>query len=108
MNFLEMMRLEAHGPDTFVAHGPDYPWGGLYGGQIVAQAVTTGDEDMAMPVGEWRDVDIEVALDSGASNHVWDAEDVPGTWCWSHREVAEAKTSSLGMALGFRTRVKCT
>ena len=37
MNFLEMMRLEAHGPDTFVASGPDYPWGGLYGGQIVAQ-----------------------------------------------------------------------
>src|SRR5262245_23723806 len=34
-----MMRLESHGPDTFVATGPQYPWGGLYGGQIIAQAL---------------------------------------------------------------------
>src|ERR1700676_1453135 len=34
-----MFELEAHGPDTFVAQGPSYPWGGLYGGQIVAQAL---------------------------------------------------------------------
>ncbi|HTV12799.1 MAG TPA: acyl-CoA thioesterase domain-containing protein [Acidimicrobiales bacterium] len=34
-----MMRLEAHGPDTFVGTGPTYPWGGLYGGQVVAQAL---------------------------------------------------------------------
>ncbi len=39
MTFVEMMQLENHGPDTFVASGPDYPWGGLYGGQIVAQAL---------------------------------------------------------------------
>lgn len=47
MNFLEMMRLEAHGPDTFVASGPDYPWGGLYGGQIVAQALRAAGETVA-------------------------------------------------------------
>ena len=34
-----MFDLEQHGPDTFVGHGPQYPWGGLYGGQIVAQAL---------------------------------------------------------------------
>jgi len=34
-----MMTLEPHGPDTFVGTGPEYPWGGLYGGQIVAQAL---------------------------------------------------------------------
>ncbi|MBX3313889.1 MAG: thioesterase family protein [Actinobacteria bacterium] len=34
-----MMDLEPHGPDTFVGTGPRYPWGGLYGGQIVAQAL---------------------------------------------------------------------
>jgi acyl-CoA thioesterase-2 len=34
-----MMALEAHGPDTFVGVGPRYPWGGLYGGQIVAQGL---------------------------------------------------------------------
>ncbi len=39
MDFKTMMTLEPHGPDTFVATGPSYPWGGLYGGQIVAQAL---------------------------------------------------------------------
>ena len=34
-----MMSLQEHGPDTFVGVGPGYPWGGLYGGQIVAQAL---------------------------------------------------------------------
>ena len=34
-----MMTLEPHGPDTFVGVGPTYPWGGLYGGQIVAQGL---------------------------------------------------------------------
>lgn len=34
-----MMNLESHGPDTYVGIGPKYPWGGLYGGQIVAQAL---------------------------------------------------------------------
>ncbi len=34
-----MMDLAAHGPDTYVGHGPRYPWGGLYGGQIVAQSL---------------------------------------------------------------------
>jgi acyl-CoA thioesterase-2 len=34
-----MFDLEQHGPDTFVGTGPRYPWGGLYGGQIVAQAL---------------------------------------------------------------------
>jgi acyl-CoA thioesterase-2 len=38
-SFLTMMVLEPHGPDTFVATGPRYPWGGLYGGQIIAQAL---------------------------------------------------------------------
>jgi acyl-CoA thioesterase-2 len=39
MRFADILRLEAHGPDTFVASGPRYPWGGLYGGQIIAQAL---------------------------------------------------------------------
>lgn len=34
-----LFTLEPHGPDTFVGAGPRYPWGGLYGGQIVAQAL---------------------------------------------------------------------
>jgi acyl-CoA thioesterase II len=39
VDFATMMALESHGPDTFVGIGPQYPWGGLYGGQIVAQAL---------------------------------------------------------------------
>jgi acyl-CoA thioesterase II len=39
MDFATMMTLEPHGPDTYVGIGPQYPWGGLYGGQIVAQAL---------------------------------------------------------------------
>jgi len=34
-----MFELVQHGPDTFVGTGPRYPWGGLYGGQVVAQAL---------------------------------------------------------------------
>lgn len=34
-----MFDLVPHGADTFVGTGPRYPWGGLYGGQIVAQAL---------------------------------------------------------------------
>lgn len=34
-----MFDLEPHGPESLVGHGPRYPWGGLYGGQIVAQAL---------------------------------------------------------------------
>lgn len=39
MDFAKMMELEPHGPDTYVAMGRTYPWGGLYGGQIIAQAL---------------------------------------------------------------------
>ena len=39
-----MFELQAHGGDTFVGQGPKYPWGGLYGGQIVAQALRAAAE----------------------------------------------------------------
>jgi acyl-CoA thioesterase-2 len=38
-----MMDLAAHGPDTYVGTGPGYPWEGLYGGQIVAQALRAAE-----------------------------------------------------------------
>ena len=45
-----LFQLESHGPDTYVGVGPRYPWGGLYGGQIVAQALraaaATVDDDL--------------------------------------------------------------
>ena len=39
MDLGRLFDLEPHGADTFVGTGPQYPWGGLYGGQIVAQAL---------------------------------------------------------------------
>jgi acyl-CoA thioesterase-2 len=50
MDLDQLFNLEPHGPDTFVGVGPRYPWGGLYGGQIVAQALraaaSTVDADL--------------------------------------------------------------
>jgi acyl-CoA thioesterase-2 len=39
MRLTDLLALEPHGPDTWVGSGPSYPWGGLYGGQIVAQGL---------------------------------------------------------------------
>ena len=40
VDFVELLTLEPHGPDTYVGTTAEYPWGGrLYGGQVVAQAL---------------------------------------------------------------------
>jgi acyl-CoA thioesterase II len=39
MSFTEMMTLDERGADSLIGRGPRYPWGGLYGGQIVAQSL---------------------------------------------------------------------
>ncbi len=40
VEFLDLLRLESHGPDTYVGIAARYPWGErLYGGQVVAQAL---------------------------------------------------------------------
>jgi acyl-CoA thioesterase II len=52
MDLSRLFDLESHGADTFVGIGPQYPWGGLYGGQIVAQALraaaATVDDDLVV------------------------------------------------------------
>ena len=52
MDLGRLFDLEPHGADTFVGIGPQYPWGGLYGGQIVAQslraAALTVDADLGV------------------------------------------------------------
>jgi acyl-CoA thioesterase-2 len=35
----KILFLEPHGPDTFVGESPMYPWGRIYGGLVVAQAL---------------------------------------------------------------------
>ena len=37
-----MLELDTPEEDVFTARGPRYPWGGLYGGQIVAQGLRAG------------------------------------------------------------------
>lgn len=44
MNLHDLVALESHGPDTYVGIGHPYPWGGLYGGHIVAQALAAAAE----------------------------------------------------------------
>ncbi len=39
VTFSQLITLEPHGPDTFVGLAPHYPWGRLFGGQVVAQAL---------------------------------------------------------------------
>ena len=50
MDLTDILHLADHGPDVFVGTGPQYPWGGLYGGQIVAQglraAARTVDDEL--------------------------------------------------------------
>jgi acyl-CoA thioesterase-2 len=43
-DFKTLLRLESHGPDVFVGVGPAYPWGRVYGGQVVAQALRAAAE----------------------------------------------------------------
>lgn len=39
MTLRDLFHLEPHGSDVLVGDGHPYPWGGLYGGHIVAQAL---------------------------------------------------------------------
>lgn len=39
VRFVDLIALEPHGPDAFVGLAPRYPWGRLFGGQVVAQAL---------------------------------------------------------------------
>ena len=54
------------------------PEGQLYVGEGALFPVTVDDEDHVMLVEQWRDVEVEVTLDSGCCNHVLDSEDAPG------------------------------
>ena len=34
-----VFELEDHGPDVWVGESPEYPWGRIYGGLVIAQAL---------------------------------------------------------------------
>lgn len=56
MDLSTILDLADHGRDVFVGVGPQYPWGGLYGGQIVAQALVAASRSVPvdMPVHSLR------------------------------------------------------
>jgi len=39
LDLSRVFTLEPHGPDTYVAESPQYPWGRIYGGLVIAQAL---------------------------------------------------------------------
>jgi len=39
LDLSQIFSLESHGPDTFVGESPDYAWGRIYGGLVIAQAL---------------------------------------------------------------------
>lgn len=39
--------LETHGPDVWVGESPDYPWGRIYGGLVIAQALWAATQTVA-------------------------------------------------------------
>ncbi|MEM9035635.1 MAG: acyl-CoA thioesterase domain-containing protein [Actinomycetota bacterium] len=39
VDFTDLMALEPHGPDTFVGITARYPWGRIFGGQVLAQGL---------------------------------------------------------------------
>ncbi len=47
MDLGALFDLTPAGPDAFTGAGPRYPWGGLYGGQIVAQALRAATNTVA-------------------------------------------------------------
>ncbi len=58
-----MFELSSHGTDVYVGAGPQYPWGGLYGGQIVAQALRAATLSV--------DDGLVAAFDSGVFHPSW-------------------------------------
>lgn len=43
-DFKTLMELERTAPDVFIGLSPEYPWGGLYGGQVVSQGLRAACE----------------------------------------------------------------
>lgn len=39
LDLSHVFELEPHGPDTFVGETPQYPWGRIFGGLVIAQAL---------------------------------------------------------------------
>lgn len=39
LDLSDVFALEPHGPDIFVGESPPYPWGRIYGGLVIAQAL---------------------------------------------------------------------
>jgi acyl-CoA thioesterase II len=43
-----VFELETHGPDVWVGESPDYPWGRIYGGLVIAQSLWAATQTVAV------------------------------------------------------------
>ena len=43
-----VFELETHGPDVWVGESPDYPWGRIFGGLVIAQALWAATQTVAV------------------------------------------------------------
>jgi acyl-CoA thioesterase II len=43
-DFAALLSLEPHGPDTYIGASPPYEWGRIYGGQVIAQALSAATD----------------------------------------------------------------
>jgi acyl-CoA thioesterase II len=50
MHLRQLFNLAEHGPDTYIGAGFIYPWGGLYGGHIVAQSLRAAALTVEQPL----------------------------------------------------------
>lgn len=48
-NFIELMTLDRVAEDFFLGHTPDYQWGRVFGGQVVAQALRAASATVTQP-----------------------------------------------------------
>ena len=46
---IDVLRLEPHGPDTYVGESPRYEWGRIYGGLVIAQALLAAAQSVDSP-----------------------------------------------------------
>lgn len=51
VEFADLLRLEPHGPDTWVGIAPRYPWARLFGGQVLAQGLRAAAHSVRDDVG---------------------------------------------------------
>ena len=81
-DFAALLELEPHGADTFVGLSPPYDWGRIFGGQVIAQALSAAAATVH--------VNLELALTPDHHADVLWGAIFEGPHTWPVRPVGEA------------------